>query len=59
VVAFQSRIDEEGLRKPWNRVEDPEITMEDKTFIGKMMMFDPRDRWTAGQLLEDSWLRSD
>lgn len=39
-------------------LEDPEIiTQEDKIFISKLMKFDPRDRPSAGELLEDEWLR--
>jgi len=35
--------------------EDPELSVEDRDFICRIMKFDPRDRPTAGKLLEDGW----
>jgi casein kinase II subunit alpha len=41
--------------KPFYLAKDKCLTEEDKEFILKIMKFDPRDRPTAGELLEDKW----
>jgi casein kinase II subunit alpha len=33
--------------------EDPELSVENRNFICKIMMFDSRDRLTAAELLKD------
>ncbi|KAH8719359.1 kinase-like domain-containing protein [Phaeosphaeriaceae sp. PMI808] len=55
LTAVNNHIDENGLRKPFSMAEDPELTVEDREFICKIMRMDPRERPTAKQLLEDSW----
>lgn len=55
LAVINSYIDENGLRKPFSMAEDPELTVEDRNFICKIMKMDPRDRPTAKELLEDPW----
>lgn len=43
--------------KPFAQAEDEELAEEDRTFICKIMKLDPRNRPTAKELLQDSWLR--
>ncbi|OBT86263.1 hypothetical protein VE02_05865 [Pseudogymnoascus sp. 03VT05] len=38
-----------------NVLAEAEISKEDKDFLGKMMLLDPRDRLTATELLMDEW----
>jgi casein kinase II subunit alpha len=54
---FEQYVEDNDLRKPFMMLEDPEITQEEKIFISKLMKFDPRDRPSAGELLEDEWLK--
>ncbi|KAH8157517.1 hypothetical protein CIB48_g10732 [Xylaria polymorpha] len=55
LAVINNYINENGLRKPFSMAEDPELTVEDRNFICKIMRMDPRDRPTAKQLLEDPW----
>jgi casein kinase II subunit alpha len=48
-------VHEKGWRKPFELLQDKEVTLADKMFISKMMQMDPRDRPTAKVLLEDEW----
>jgi casein kinase II subunit alpha len=48
-------IQENEMIKPFALAKDKCLTEEDKEFILKIMKFDPRDRPTAGELLEDKW----
>jgi casein kinase II subunit alpha len=41
--------------KPFVMAEDPELSVEDRDFLCRIMKFDPRDRPTAGKLLKDGW----
>ncbi|PGH23474.1 STE/STE20 protein kinase [Polytolypa hystricis UAMH7299] len=41
--------------KPFILASRREISLEDKEFVLKIMKFDPRDRPTAKELLEDKW----
>jgi serine/threonine protein kinase len=43
------------MRKPFYLTGEAEISKEDKDFLGKMMLLDPRDRPTATELLGDEW----
>jgi casein kinase II subunit alpha len=40
---------------PFKLIEDECLTEEDREFLLKVMKFDPRDRPTARQLLQDKW----
>jgi serine/threonine protein kinase len=53
----QEYINENSLRKPFMMLQDPEIDVEDKRFVLRLMMLDPRDRPTAAELLQDNWLQ--
>ncbi|KAF1841374.1 kinase-like protein [Cucurbitaria berberidis CBS 394.84] len=55
LAAINNHINDNGLRKPFSMAEDPELTVEDRNFICKIMRMDPRDRPTAKELLEDPW----
>jgi casein kinase II subunit alpha len=43
--------------KPFAMAENPELSVEDRDFLCRIMKFDRRDRPTAGKLLEDEWFR--
>lgn len=43
-------------RRPFKMASSREISKEDRTFIGRMMQLDPRDRPSAKVLLQDTWL---
>lgn len=43
------------MRKPFYLIREAEISKEDRAFLGKMMLLDPRDRPTATELLRDEW----
>ncbi|OBT75111.1 hypothetical protein VF21_05498 [Pseudogymnoascus sp. 05NY08] len=43
------------MRKPFYLIREAEILKEDRTFLGRMMRLDPRDRPTATELLGDEW----
>jgi serine/threonine protein kinase len=43
-------------RKPFQMLQDKDLTKADKEFLLKVMKLDPRSRPTAAQLLEDKWL---
>ncbi|KAH8753663.1 kinase-like domain-containing protein [Hyaloscypha finlandica] len=47
---------EDGDRWPFKIIEDDCLTEEDREFLLKVMKWDPRDRPTARQLLQDKWL---
>lgn len=55
LAAIHIYIEEQGLRKPFALVQDEEITPEDKEFLCRVMRLDPRDRPSAGELLEHGW----
>lgn len=55
LAAIHIYIEERGLRKPFAEVQDEEITPEDKEFLCHVMQLDPRDRPSAGELLEHGW----
>lgn len=42
-------------KKPFSRISEKEVSKEDKEFILKIMKLDPRDRPSAGELLQDKW----
>ncbi len=42
---------------PFSICEDDELAPSDRDFIAKMMKFDPRDRPTAKELLQDAWFK--
>lgn len=44
---------------PFSWTTEREVIMKDKTFIGKMMKMDWRDRPTTKELLEDEWFQED
>ena len=46
---------EKDVRKPFLLMREKEISKEDRAFLGKMMLMDPRDRPTATELLKDEW----
>jgi len=48
-------VNEHKLAKPFHLSADKELSKEDRTFICKIMRFDPMDRPTAQELLEDEW----
>lgn len=50
-------ISENKLPKSFHLSVDKELSKEDRTFICKIMKFDPRDRPTAKELLQDEWFR--
>ena len=43
-------------QRPFKLIEDDCLTEEDREFLLKVMKFDPRDRPTTRQLLQDKWL---
>jgi casein kinase II subunit alpha len=43
------------IRKPFRLAEGEELTVEDRTFLCKIMKLDPRGRPMARELLEDEW----
>lgn len=53
----QSYINENALMKPFHTAKDPEFDEDDKRFICKIMKIDPRDRPTAGELLQEKWFQ--
>lgn len=42
-------------RKHFSRTGPPEIAVEDRDFILRIMEIDPRDRPSAQELLQDEW----
>ena len=52
-------VKEQKLKKPFHLVRDKELSEEDRAFICKIMKFDPRDRPTAKELLEDEWFQQE
>ncbi|KAF1912435.1 hypothetical protein BDU57DRAFT_590239 [Ampelomyces quisqualis] len=56
LAIINNYMNKNGLWKPFATAEDPELTLEDRTFICKIMRMDPRDKPTAKELLEDPWL---
>ncbi|KAL3421966.1 serine/threonine protein kinase [Phlyctema vagabunda] len=48
-------IQENDRIRPFALAKDKCLTEEDKEFILKIMRFDPRDRPTVGELLQDKW----
>lgn len=52
-------INDNNLKKPFYLSADKELSKEDRTFICKIMKFDPRDRPTAKELLQAEWFRED
>ncbi|KAF2691767.1 hypothetical protein K458DRAFT_473477 [Lentithecium fluviatile CBS 122367] len=53
LAIINNYINKNGFRKPLSIAGDPELTVEDRNFICKIMRMDPRDRPTAKELLED------
>ena len=47
------------IRKPFYLIREKEISREDRTFLGRMMRLDPRDRPTARELLRDEWFEDE
>lgn len=43
--------------KPFALAVDKELSVEDRTFICRIMTLDPRERPTAKELLQDPWLK--
>jgi casein kinase II subunit alpha len=58
LTAVIDHINEHKLWKPFSRAEDAELSEKDRSFIGKIMKLDPRDRPTAKELLQDEWFES-
>lgn len=48
-------IKENQKQRPFEIIQDDCLTEEDREFLLKVMKFDPRDRPTAAQLLQDKW----
>jgi casein kinase II subunit alpha len=46
---------ENQKQRPWMMLEDDFLTEADREFLWKVMKFNPRDRPTATQLLQDKW----
>jgi len=59
LTAVINLVNEHKLQKPFHLSEDKELSTEDRTFICKIMKFDPRDRPTAKKLLQDEWFRQE
>lgn len=59
LTAVINLVNEHKLQKPFHLSEDKELSTEDRTFICKTMKFDPRDRPTAKELLQDEWFRQE
>lgn len=57
LTAVINLVHDHKLQKPFHLSTDKELSEEDKTFIGKIMKLDPRDRPTAQELLQDEWFR--
>lgn len=57
LTAVINIVNQHNLRKPFHLSADEELSREDRTFICKIMKFDPRDRPTAKELLQDEWFR--
>jgi casein kinase II subunit alpha len=55
LAMIMSRIEEQKSRRPFQLLQDKEVTAADKVFLCKVMRMDPRERPTARQLLEDEW----
>lgn len=51
-----SKICRDNAWKPFMAAQD--ITDGDKKFLSRVMKLDPRDRPTAGELLNDEWFQS-
>lgn len=45
--------------KPFHAITTREMAREDNAFLLKLMKLDPRDRPTAGEILEDEWFREE
>lgn len=48
-------IKENQAQRPFDIIEDECLTEEHREFLLKVMKWDPRDRPTAKQLLQDKW----
>lgn len=48
-------IKENQKQRPFDIIQDDCLIEEDREFLLKVMKFDPRDRPTAEQLLQDKW----
>lgn len=48
-------IKEHQKQRPFKIIEDDCLTEEDREFLLKVMKWDPRERPTARQLLQDKW----
>jgi casein kinase II subunit alpha len=55
VNGVHEHVRDSEIRKPFRLAADKELTVEDMTFLCKIMKLDPRDRPTARELLEDEW----
>jgi casein kinase II subunit alpha len=55
LAAIHIYIEEQDTRKPFELVEDEEITSEDKVFLCDVMQLDPMERPTAKGLLKHRW----
>lgn len=49
------RVLDGGVETRWMFAVDACLTKDDREFIGRVMKYDPRDRPTATQLLQDKW----
>lgn len=52
-------INDNNLKKPFHLSADKELSKEDRTFICKIMKWDPRDGPSAKELLEDEWFQEE
>jgi len=59
LTAVINLVNEHNLHKPFYNSADKELSNEDRIFICKIMKFDPRDRPTAKELLQDEWFRQE
>lgn len=55
LAAIHVHIEQQNMRKPFELVEDDEVTLEDKKFICDIMKLDPVERPTAKALLKHDW----
>jgi hypothetical protein len=55
LAAIHIYIEERDNRKPFELVEDEEITSEDKVFLCDVMQLDPMERLKAKELLKHRW----
>jgi serine/threonine protein kinase len=55
LTAVINIVHEHNLPKPFHLLVDKELSEEHRTFMFRIMKFDPRDRPTAQEHLQDEW----